>query len=262
MVAANMDEHTQPETRTTDGETRRQILSLLLKSQALSAVEIGQALQLSPTGIRRHLDNLLQEGTVAPTDLTVGGRGPKRGRPAKRFQLTEAGRAQFGHHYDDLATQALDMLKATGGEAAVESFAAQRAQAIVADVQHADFTNVVETAQALGEAFDRNGYQTTVQHAGFGIQICQHHCPIEHVAAKYPEICAAEQAAIAEVLGKHVQPLATIADGQTICTTNIPLHYLPLRDKDSAQPDAGALSADAKSAPQRQTDSADDDGGG
>lgn len=215
---------TQAETRSTDGETRQQILKALLQSQALSAVEIGAQLDLSPTGIRRHLDILLQEGEIEPATHT-NSRETRRGRPAKRFQLTDAGRARFGHHYDDLATQALLMLQETGGEEAVTAFAAQRAQAIMGELEDVDFSDVHAAAAAVVAAFDRSGYQATVQQAGTGIQICQHHCPIEHVAAQFPQICAAEQAAIAAVLGKHVQPLATIADGQTICTTNIPLPF-------------------------------------
>lgn len=237
-------EESLPETRSTDGETRRQVLSLLLKAQALSAVEIGEALELSPTGIRRHLDNLLQEGMVEYATYAPPGaaRQGRRGRPAKRFQLTEAGRAQFGHHYDELAAQALRMLQANGGQAAVTAFAHQRAEDIVAPLRNQDFDSVREAADALVAAFDASGYQTTVQEAGTGIQICQHHCPIEHVASQFPEICAAEQAVIAEVLGKHVQPLATIADGQTICTTNVPLPLASsFRDppKRTAPPDRG-----------------------
>ncbi|MDO4928702.1 MAG: transcriptional regulator [Corynebacterium sp.] len=214
----------QAETRSTDGETRQQILKVLLKSQALSAVEIGAQLDLSPTGIRRHLDILLQEGEIEPASRPSG-RETRRGRPAKCFQLTDAGRARFGHHYDDLATQALLMLQETGGEEAVTAFANQRAQAIMGELEGVDFSDIEAAAAAVVAAFDRSGYQATMQQAGTGIQICQHHCPIEHVAARFPQICAAEQAAIAAVLGKHVQPLATIADGQTICTTNIPLPF-------------------------------------
>ena len=55
------------------------------------------------------------------------------------------------------------------------------------------------------------------------MQLCQHHCPVAHVAAEFPELCEAETHAFAELLGTHVQRLATIARGDSACTTHVPL---------------------------------------
>jgi predicted ArsR family transcriptional regulator len=54
------------------------------------------------------------------------------------------------------------------------------------------------------------------------VQICQHHCPIAHVAADFPQLCEAETEMFGRLLGTHVQRLATIAHGDGICTTHIP----------------------------------------
>ena len=50
-----------------------------------------------------------------------------RGRPARTYALTDAGRAAFPHAYDDLASTALRYLRETGGEQAVAAFAEHRA---------------------------------------------------------------------------------------------------------------------------------------
>jgi predicted ArsR family transcriptional regulator len=55
-----------------------------------------------------------------------------------------------------------------------------------------------------------------------GEQLCQHHCPVQHVAEQFPQLCEAETQAFAELLGTHVQRLATIAHGDGVCTTFIP----------------------------------------
>jgi len=55
-----------------------------------------------------------------------------------------------------------------------------------------------------------------------GIQLCQHHCPVQHVAAEFPQLCDAETAALGRLLDVHVQRLATIAHGDGVCTTYIP----------------------------------------
>ena len=62
----------------------------------------------------------------------------------------------------------------------------------------------------------------SVQSARAGDQLCQHHCPVAHVAAQFPQLCEAETEAIGRVLGRHVQRLATIAHGDGVCTTWIP----------------------------------------
>ena len=56
-----------------------------------------------------------------------------------------------------------------------------------------------------------------------GIQLCQHHCPVSHVAEEFPELCETEREAFAEILGTHVQRLATIVNGDCACTTHVPL---------------------------------------
>ena len=62
---------------------------------------------------------------------------------------------------------------------------------------------------------------------GNGEEICQHHCPIAHVASEFPQLCEAETKAFSEILGTHVQRLATIAHGDGVCTTFIPNNISP-----------------------------------
>ncbi|MBO0607781.1 helix-turn-helix transcriptional regulator [Myceligenerans salitolerans] len=59
------------------------------------------------------------------------------------------------------------------------------------------------------------------------VQLCQGHCPVQHLAEEHNELCEAEARAFTELLGTHVQRLATIAGGAHACTTNIPLGTTP-----------------------------------
>jgi predicted ArsR family transcriptional regulator len=74
----------------------------------------------------------------------------------------------------------------------------------------------------LAEALSADGYAATTSEQGTGVQLCQHHCPVQHVAAEFPQLCDAETAAISRLLDVHVQRLATIAHGDGVCTTFIP----------------------------------------
>jgi len=215
-----------------DGHTRRAIVRLLLESGSITAGEIGDRLGLAPAGVRRHLDALIEAGdaefTAAAAWQQVG-----RGRPAKRFRLTAAGRAKLDHAYDDLAAAAMRQLREIGGENAVRTFARRRIDAILADVAAADSAedaDVEAAAERVAGALTKAGYVATTTHVGgpiHGVQICQHHCPVSHVAEEFPELCEAEQQAMAEVLGTHVQRLATIVNGDCACTTHVPLTPAP-----------------------------------
>ena len=75
-------------------------------------------------------------------------------------------------------------------------------------------------------ALSAAGYATTTTRVTGpidGVQICQHHCPVSHVAEEFPELCEAERQAFADILGTHVQRLATIVNGDCACTTHVPL---------------------------------------
>ena len=76
--------------------------------------------------------------------------------------------------------------------------------------------------QTLARTLSAEGYAASLRPAGAGEQLCQHHCPVAHVAERFPQLCDAETEAFSRQLGVHVQRLATIAHGDGVCTTHIP----------------------------------------
>lgn len=194
----------------------------------MTAAAISEKLGLTAAGVRRHLDALIESGeaqTVAAASWQQAGRG----RPAKRYLLTAAGRARLEHAYDDLASAAMRQLREIGGDDAVRSFARRRIDSILDGVSPAadDGEEAVEqTAEEIAEKLTGAGYVTSTTPVGGpikGVQICQHHCPVSHVAQEFPELCDAEAQAMSELLGTHVQRLATIVNGDCACTTHVPL---------------------------------------
>lgn len=82
-----------------------------------------------------------------------------------------------------------------------------------------------ERTEALAKALTLDGYAATAKSAPgphSGEQLCQHHCPVAHVAEQFPQLCEAETEVFSRLLGTHVQRLATIAHGDGVCTTFIP----------------------------------------
>jgi predicted ArsR family transcriptional regulator len=214
----------QPVQVNADGRTRHEVARLLLEQGPLTAVVVAEQLGISPAAVRRHLDGLLADGEAETREAPRrGSRG--RGRPAKVFLLTESGRALFGHAYDDLAVSAIRFLAEHAGEDAVRAFAERRVAALVAP--HAEAitrsADPAKRAEALATALSREGYAASTRQVGVGEQLCQHHCPVAHVAAEFPQLCEAETEAFAKLLGTHVQRLATIARGDNACTTHVPV---------------------------------------
>jgi predicted ArsR family transcriptional regulator len=211
----------------TSGErhTRGAIVQLLLESGPITAGEIGDQLGISAAGVRRHLDALLDAGE-AQSSAAAAWQHNGRGRPARRYRLTPAGRAKMEHTYDDLAVQAIRQLREIGGDDAVRAFARRRVDDILSGVTEGS-DDVESTVDRVAGALTKAGYAATAtQVAGplHGIELCQHHCPVSHVAEEFPELCDAEREAFAEVLGTHVQRLATIVNGDCACTTHVPLN--------------------------------------
>jgi predicted ArsR family transcriptional regulator len=87
----------------------------------------------------------------------------------------------------------------------------------------------IARAEALAKALTAEGYAANATTIASGGQLCQHHCPVAHVAAEFPQLCDAETEVISRLIGTHVQRLATIAHGDGVCTTHIPA---PMRPSD------------------------------
>jgi predicted ArsR family transcriptional regulator len=215
--------------------TRDAVARSLLERGPQSAAVLAGRLGLSPAGVRRHLDALVADGILAEREPRPVAPGAQRGRgrPAKVYALTDAGRASFPHAYDDLASTALRYLRDTGGDDAVTAFAEHRAATLarqLAERVPADRDASLATrAEAMAEGLSGHGYASTTETASSGVQLCQHHCPVAHVAAEFPQLCEAETRAFEQVLGTYVQRLATIAHGDGVCTTHIPTPPQDLR---------------------------------
>jgi predicted ArsR family transcriptional regulator len=210
-----------PLTEGTDRRTRDRVLELLGR-RAATAAQLGQALGLKPAAIRRHLDAMLADGLVTGQEQPAKGRG----RPAKIFSLTPEGRENLGGHtYDGLAAAALRWISAAGGADAVAEFAKSQVQQLETRCESAMSeagNDPLARAEALAGALTAEGYAASASVIASGGQLCQHHCPVAHVAAEFPQLCEAETQVIARLVGTHVQRLATIAHGDGVCTTHIP----------------------------------------
>ncbi|WP_328539408.1 helix-turn-helix transcriptional regulator [Streptomyces sp. NBC_00344] len=212
----------QEELATGERSTRNRVARSILDNGPSTVAELAGRLGLTQAAVRRHLDALVADDVIAAREQRVYG-ARTRGRPARVFVLTDCGRDAFDQSYDKLAADALRWIAERSGDEAVMEFARDRLAA-----QAETYRVAVEAAapesrtEALAKALTSDGYAATARTAPVGEQLCQHHCPVAHVAEQFPQLCEAETEVFSRLLGTHVQRLATIAHGDGVCTTFIP----------------------------------------
>lgn len=214
---------------TESGSTRERVLQEISEHGPISAADLGRRLGLTPAAVRRHLDGLSDQQLVCEA-TTASGQVRGRGRPARFYVLSGRGHSQLRDGYDELALSALDFLNRRGGPGAVRAFAAERA-AQLADVAtpavDAAGPDIDAKVSALAHALTAQGYAASTRPVGdgtsqVGMQLCQGHCPVQDVATRYPQFCETEAEMFSDLLGVHVQRLASLAHGEHVCTTFVP----------------------------------------
>lgn len=213
-----------------EARTRDRVRQAISEDGPLTAAALASRLGLTPAAVRRHLDLLIDKGAIEEHEAgSAAGRG--RGRPARAYVLSEAGHIGMDSDYDDVATSALRFLAQHAGPQAVGEFARERIAELeerYADEIAAAGEDVAARAEVLASALTTNGFAASTRPVRTGtplagVQLCQGHCPVQHVAAEFPQFCDAETDAFSRLLGVHVQRLATLAHGEHVCTTFIPL---------------------------------------
>jgi predicted ArsR family transcriptional regulator len=214
-----------------EARTRDRVLQAISEDGPLTASALASRLGLTPAAVRRHLDLLVDKGDIEEHEPAAGGRSRGRGRPARAYVLSEAGHIGMDSDYDDVATSALRFLAKQVGDEAVGEFARERIAELeerLAEQLDGAGDDVEARAEILATALTSNGFAASTRPVATGtplagIQLCQGHCPMQHVAAEFPQFCDAETDAFSRLLGVHVQRLATLAHGEHVCTTFIPL---------------------------------------
>jgi predicted ArsR family transcriptional regulator len=213
--------------------TRDRVLQAVLGQGPVSAARVGELLGLTAAAVRRHLDALSEEGAIE-VKLVAGNRGA--GRPSRRYVVSHEGQSRLGNDYLEVAGRALGRLAEVAGPDAVRDVARERFAGVEDRYRQAIGTTapLKDRATALARVLDAEGFHASVRLVGQpdaaakhptlrAAQICQGHCPLQELAADYPQFCEEETELFARLLGVDVRRLATLPTGGHVCTTHIPL---------------------------------------
>ncbi|TQO19585.1 transcriptional regulator [Rhodoglobus vestalii] len=232
-IAGADSSHSAPQGH--EARTRDRVRQTIAEDGPLTAADLASRLGVTSAAVRRHLDLLADNGTIEERTLAIAG-GRSRGRPARAYILSEAGHAGMESDYANLAASALQFLAKHAGADAVDEFAREHSaqfEARYAAQLATVGTDVAARAQALATALSADGFAASTRPVGpdmptAGVQLCQGHCPIQHVATQFPAFCDAEADAFSQLLGVRVERQTTLANGEHACTTFIPLSAVPV----------------------------------
>lgn len=215
-----------------DERTRDRVLAAVLENGPVSAAELGDLLGFTPAAVRRHLDHLSRAGVIEVKRIAKSGAGA--GRPARRYVLSSQGQSSLGNDYLSIAALALQQLQKVAGPDAVRAFAVERfadmERRYAPEIEKAG-PDIADRARALSEALTRDNFVSSTASieakaplpaALSSVQLCQGHCPIQQLAARFPVFCDVETEVFSRLVGVDVRRLSTLSRGGHVCTTHIP----------------------------------------
>ena len=195
------------------------VLYLLKTRGEQTAQTLAELLQLTSMGARKHLETLQQRGLVCSEDRPAG-----KGRPARYWQLTDAGHARFPDRHGELTAQLLALLRETAGEAAVEALVAAREQQAMAAYRAgmADAANLPARLQRLVQMRSDEGYMAELAQDGDSWLLLENHCPICAAARACQGFCRSELQQFAALLPQaEVHREAHLLQGEQRCVYRI-----------------------------------------
>src|SRR5712692_7375542 len=192
---------------------RSQLLLELKMSQPVTAKDLGAKFGVSANAVRRHLKELEAEGLVGFARAPHG-----VGAPAFAFALTERGESLFPNEYRDTLNEVLGQVAQKDGRDAVVRMFEERYAALTrrlkADLETAPRERRLEVvARVLTDA----GYMAEWSEADGTFRLAEHNCAMRAVVDRYPEICAAEERFLKDVLDAEVYRQAHIVRGCNSC---------------------------------------------
>jgi len=181
--------------------TRAEIVNLLKRQGSMSVETLASELEISKVAVRRHLDQLEEQGFIGHCSERC-----ERGRPRFVYSLTNEGDGLFPDTSGDFACDLLSHLGRRRGDDAIDEVLIDQANANIEslrrEVEGLDFDSRV---RAVVNTFNERGYVAEVDVLADGTyRIVEHNCPIRSVAEHYPQVCREELRVYSEVTGGTV----------------------------------------------------------
>jgi DeoR family suf operon transcriptional repressor len=192
---------------------RSQVLLEIKKSQPITTKHLGARFGVSANAVRRHLKELESDGLVR----FVRQQHPV-GAPAFAYALTEQGEALFPNGYRDALTEFLGHVAQRDGREAVVAMFEDRYAALTRRLRaELEAAPKEERLTVVARVLTEAGYMAEWSEADGTFRLAEHNCAMRAVVDRFPEICAAEERFLKDVLNAEVERQAHIVRGCNSC---------------------------------------------
>jgi predicted ArsR family transcriptional regulator len=186
------------------GTSKRRIVERLKRADA-TAAELAQALGMTETGARQHLDALAEHGLVSSSTRPREGRG----RPPTVWTLTDLAQDLFPDRHDDLTLDLITAVRAALGDDGLQKVIDARAESQRVAYERAipKRASLRARVEALARVRTDEGYLAEVvddPDNPRAVMLVEHHCPICTAASACAGLCTSELDLFREVMGPKV----------------------------------------------------------
>ena len=196
---------------------RGAVLSMLKRSQPLTARELAVRLGVSLNGARHNLKELEVEGLVSYRREHRG-----VGAPVFAYRLTPAGEDLFPRRYCEALTAMLGAVVEREGRGAAVTLLESYFHALARRIRgQLEGLPAEERLRVVARVLSEVGYMAEAV-PGDGVAVLtEHNCAIPAVAERFPEICVAEARFLADVLRAEVERTGHILSGCPACEYHV-----------------------------------------
>lgn len=181
---------------------RADLLVALKKGQPLTAQELGERFGLTANALRRHLKALQEDGLVRFQRQVRG-----VGAPVYTFSLTGAGEALFPRGYVPVLARALEAIRATGGDGALNQVLESEWRELADEAGPVlEGLPLSERVPLVAELLTSKGYmaeaiEVSTPGAATVLTLRINNCAMREIADRFPETCTAEAKFVERLLG-------------------------------------------------------------
>lgn len=197
------------------GEPAREALIRILKLRGeMTVAELCKVLKVTHTAVRRYLSDLQQAGILSSRSYQHS-----KGRPARKYHLTEKAAASFPSGYEDLVEELLDTVFTNSGHKGVMDFLRANNDRMIGELMpHFVNKDLRARVEAMSKHFADRGYMTDwIALPDGNFFLFHQNCAIYRMATRYRQLCILEPRLIECLLGVKISRQQYILKDQPIC---------------------------------------------
>jgi len=190
-----------------------QLLDLLRAQGPLAIGELTEQMGVTRTAVRQRLARLMAGGLIGRDSAKA-----RRGRPSHRYSLTDKGRRESGHNFNDLAMALWQEVRAVKDPEMRNGLLRRLAKSVAGMYAgRVQAESPAERMQQLAEVFAERNMPFSVEGTADLPVLTAWACPYPTLAEQDRGVCAMENMVFTELIGEKVKLSECRLDGSNCC---------------------------------------------